>query len=393
MSAAETDLQIEGAGHLAEEVQEKLIVPETADNGVSLSKNRLKKLKRKQEWEAGRESRKEKRKVKVRERKLKKRQDREKNIATQGTSKDDGENPSVSPIPPPKTPRLRPSQVQLPITFVIDCGFDDLMLDKERVSLGAQLTRCYSDNHKAQFIAHLVVSSFTGNLRHRFDTLLCGNHQSWKGVRFLDEDFVKAAEKAADWMATSNSSTELPGALGKISGPDATLSSIKAAGEIVYLTSDSSDTLTELKPYSTYIIGGLVDKNRHKGICYKRAMDAGIKTARLPIGDYMEMTSRFVLATNHVYEIMLRWLELGDWGEAFVRVMPKRKGGKLRKVEDEGRGGGEQEDVTVDAEGTVSGGLDASSVATATERIGDAMTGDVVDAITSIESDSTPTES
>ena len=42
------------------------------------------------------------------------------------------------------------------------------------------------------------------------------------------------------------------------------------------------------------------------------------------------MTSRFVLATNHVAEIMLRWLELGDWGKAFLQVVPKRKGGVLK---------------------------------------------------------------
>ena len=102
--------------------------------------------------------------------------------------------------------------------------------------------------------------------------------------------------------------------------------------ELVYLTSESDNTLTELKPYSTYIIGGLVDKNREKGICYKRATNRGIKTAKLPIGEFMDMRSRKVLATNHVNEIMLRWLECGDWGEAFVKVIPKRKGGKLKKA-------------------------------------------------------------
>lgn len=94
--------------------------------------------------------------------------------------------------------------------------------------------------------------------------------------------------------------------------------------------------MTELKPYSTYIIGGLVDKNRHKGICYKAAMEKGIKTAKLPIGEYIEMTSRSVLATNHVVEIMLRWLEVRDWGEAFMHVLPARKRGKLREKKENG---------------------------------------------------------
>jgi tRNA (guanine9-N1)-methyltransferase len=88
-----------------------------------------------------------------------------------------------------------------------------------------------------------------------------------------------------------------------------------------------------LSPYSTYIVGGLVDKNRHKGICYKIAKERGIKTAKLPIGEYLEMQSRKVLATNHVVEIMVRWLECGDWGEAFMKVIPKRKGVKLREGE------------------------------------------------------------
>ena len=45
----------------------------------------------------------------------------------------------------------------------------------------------------------------------------------------------------------------------------------------------------------------------------------------------MQMASRQVLATNHVVEIMLRWLDCRDWGQAFSEIMPKRKGAKLRE--------------------------------------------------------------
>lgn len=34
--------------------------------------------------------------------------------------------------------------------------------------------------------------------------------------------------------------------------------------KIVYLTADSEDELTELRPDETYIIGGIVDHNRYK---------------------------------------------------------------------------------------------------------------------------------
>jgi tRNA (guanine9-N1)-methyltransferase len=98
--------------------------------------------------------------------------------------------------------------------------------------------------------------------------------------------------------------------------------------EVIYLSSDSPDTLTELKPYSTYIIGGLVDRNRHKGICYKEQWTERHQDSKATHRNYMQMTSRFVLATNHVSEIMLRWLEL-ELGEAFLRLC-QEKGGVLK---------------------------------------------------------------
>ena len=295
----------------------------------ALSKNQLKKLKRDQEWEANRAKRKAKRKEKVQEKKQRKRAAR------------DGVAPSTSGTANPASVisqdhRIsnerkwnRPDFVRVPITIVLDCGFDDLMNDKERKSLGSQVTRSYSDNHKSPFQSHLTVSSFGGPLKERFEGLLEGHHHSWKGVRFLEEDFVQAAEQAEEWMK-GDSSGRLAGVFEEKAIADQSMDELIQTGEVVYLTSDSPNTLTELRPYSTYVIGGLVDRNRHKGICYKRAMERGVKTAKLPIGDYMQMASRFVLATNHVVEIILRWLELGDWGKAFLQVMPKRKGGILK---------------------------------------------------------------
>jgi tRNA (guanine9-N1)-methyltransferase len=370
-----------------------------------LSKNQLKKLRNKQKWEEGREYRKAKRKEKDKEKKIRKAQAR---AAVDPQSVQD-----VLPTPDhPKRNSQRP--VQLPITFILDCDFDDLMTEAELISLGSQLTRCYSDNKSAPYRAHLVVSSFGGKLKHRFETVLASNHLGWKGVNFTANDFVAAATEADammrgsqggqlvgaftsvthvaasslqqspsqyTWKSPSSamvsdgsppaaenaaevttSEAEQPatngaatisteqtysandasvtnesrdmvcGALSKESNADANAQALEPLREpsVIYLTSDSPHTLDVLSPYSTYIIGGLVDKNRHKGICYKRAMARDIPTAKLPIGEYMTMQSRSVLATNHVAEIMLRWLEYGDWAKAFLEVIPKRKEARLK---------------------------------------------------------------
>lgn len=301
---------------------------ENGTDGAGLSKNQLKKLRRRQEWEAGKEGRKQKRKEKARAKKERQRAARAEQAqnpaGTEGLAQDETTQSTRA-----TTKSGRGRSVLLPITLLLDCDFDDLMTDKEIVSLSSQLTRCYADNSKAAYRAHLVISSFNKKLKERFDTVFNKQHEQWKGVTVTQEDYVLAGE-AAHGQMRDHSGGNLAGALANQAE-----SASPEQGEIIYLTSDSPDTLTELKPYNTYVIGGLVDKNRHKGICYKRAMSRDVKTARLPIGDYMQMASRFVLTTNHVLEIMLKWLELGDWGEAFTWVMPKRKGGRLKREEEE----------------------------------------------------------
>ena len=302
--------------------------------GPVISKNQQKKLKRKQQWEEGREARKARRKEKIKASKQRKR------AARQGQSFSDADHKALDALGRSKRSN---HPVQLPVTFLIDCQFDDLMTDSERISLASQLTRCYSENRKAPFRAHLAVSSFDGKLAERFENILENAQQNWQGVDFSTDDFVQVAEEAKVRMRHAKTGGTMAGALAKhstdhhstrIMGEEGDTAHNDQGGapeaETVYLTSESPETLQDLKPYSTYVIGGLVDKNRHKGICYKRALDRGVKTAKLPIGDYMKMQSRFVLATNHVNEIMLKWLSTGDWAKAFVEVMPQRKGGSLR---------------------------------------------------------------
>ncbi|KAI1608924.1 guanine-1-methyltransferase-domain-containing protein [Exophiala viscosa] len=362
---------------------------ENGEPAKPMSKNQIKKQRKREEWEAARDYRKVKRKQKLQEKRARKKAAREE--AAEQEQQDGDTAPDLQLQRQPKPKYRRP--VQLPVTILIDCGFDDLMMEKERISLGSQITRSYSDNYRAPFQAHLVISSWGGLLKERFDTVLSKHYLNWKNVVIEENDFVEAAKKADEFMrgpsggkmagmferfaapdgvvkhddsekVDGNKVHASNGNRVEVEAPDPSLNTAESVGytstipenpesaqkdippsdstgplehtgEIVYLTSDSPETLTELSPYSTYIVGGLVDKNRHKGICYKIAKERGIKTAKLPIGDYLEMASRKVLATNHVVEIMIRWLECGDWGEAFMKVIPKRKGVKLREDEDE----------------------------------------------------------
>lgn len=311
--------------------------------GEPLTKNQQKKLRRQQEWDQRKEERRLGRKDKA---KAKKERDR----AALQARIESGDYVPEEAWKEKKKNQITPTQ--LPVSLIIDCDFDDKMKDNERISLSGQITRSYSDNKNAPFRCHLAVSSFQGKLRERFDGVLAKHYLSWKGTHFVDEDFMHAAEQAKTWMAEPKTGGKLQSVFSKYAETPETEAKAKEEGEVIYLSSDSDYTLTELKPYSTYIIGGLVDKNREKGICHRRAVEKGVKTARLPIGDYLDMASRKVLATNHVVEIMVAWLELGDWGEAFMKVIPKRKGGTLKgqKGEDDEEEGEYDDDVEVETE-------------------------------------------
>lgn len=71
---------------------------------------------------------------------------------------------------------------------------------------------------------------------------------------------------------------------------------------LVYLTADAEKELDELDPQKLYIVGGLVDRNRWKGLTMKKAQEQGIQTAKLPIGNHLKMSSS----------------QVSDWMFAFI---------------------------------------------------------------------------
>lgn len=101
---------------------------------------------------------------------------------------------------------------------------------------------------------------------------------------------------------------------------------------IVYLSGDSTETIAECQEIQAanngiFIIGGLIDHNRHKGLALERAEKYGVGHGQLPIGDHIRMTQRRILAIPHVFEIMLYAANgiNGSWSEIFNKVIPNRK--------------------------------------------------------------------
>jgi tRNA (guanine9-N1)-methyltransferase len=100
---------------------------------------------------------------------------------------------------------------------------------------------------------------------------------------------------------------------------------------VVYLTSDSDNTLQELDDTKIYVIGGIVDRNRLQKAALHRAQSLGVATAKLPLDNHLKkMKATPVLTCNHVFDLLLKYREYdGDWKMALNDVLPQRKGAEL----------------------------------------------------------------
>ncbi|XP_013186518.2 tRNA methyltransferase 10 homolog A isoform X2 [Amyelois transitella] len=104
--------------------------------------------------------------------------------------------------------------------------------------------------------------------------------------------------------------------------------------KLIYLTSESDNVIEHFDENTFYVIGGLVDHNKHKGLCHKIANEQGIRHAQLPLNKYVNMKTRKVLTIDQVFEIILRVCEGMCWQETLINVLPERKGAHACDDED-----------------------------------------------------------
>jgi tRNA (guanine9-N1)-methyltransferase len=97
----------------------------------------------------------------------------------------------------------------------------------------SQLTRCHAENKRSLKPVEIFITSLDKRLGERMDTALKGVQHRWQGVNVSTEPY----ETVLSDVATEN---------------------------LVYLTADSENVIQTLEKDKVYILGGLVDKNRHK---------------------------------------------------------------------------------------------------------------------------------
>ena len=174
-----------------------------------------------------------------------------------------------------------------------------------------QICYCNATNRRSATPVTLYVTSIGEKMR---SLLTKANAYSWVSFHIHDEEYI-----------------QLPIFNNKNNNNIKDNNKVK---KLVYLTSDADDTLETLEDDAAYIIGGIVDRNRLKGVTYNKARLQGIATAKLPIKENYTLSSTHVLTVNHVFAILLQFRHTNCWKTAIENIMPTRKGKKGNNGED-----------------------------------------------------------
>ncbi|KAF7637948.1 SAM-dependent MTase TRM10-type domain-containing protein [Meloidogyne graminicola] len=175
------------------------------------------------------------------------------------------------------------------INVVIDMSFDELMNERTVRKTISQLAYCYATNRRTENPFQFSIVNLNGKTKKIFDTY--PSYSNWN-VNIFNQS----------------------------------LNELWSTEKIIYLTADSDNLLETLNENKIYVIGGLLDHNHYKGICLKKAEENGFAHARLPIDSFIQLSGRKVLTINQVFEILINFSQLSDWKNAFLNVIPKRKG-------------------------------------------------------------------
>ena len=228
------------------------------------SKNQLKKQRKLAQYEQVRKERRQKEKEKQKQKR--------KEAAEKGLPIRTG--PSRKELKKRQQQAVSDNENALRIAIDLDC--DDMMSDRDVAKCVKQCLRIYTINRRSErpVQLHFTGIKTEGNIHKSLKKN--DGWENWHVKYHFDEDHLQAFKPNTD---------------------------------LVYLTSESETVLDTLDPKNIYCIGGLVDHNHHKNYCHDKATREGLRTARLPLGEYVDMKTRAVLSTFHggysIYKIII----------------------------------------------------------------------------------------
>jgi len=187
-------------------------------------------------------------------------------------------------------------QFHLP-RICLDASFEAQLSEKEINSVGSQIMHAYGFFKRCEHPLYFHLTSYGGKLEERM--------QDFDGIN--------------DW---------------KVFFDRRPFYEVFNIPNIIYLSPESEEVLEELHEDKVYIIGAIADHNRLKGLSAKHARDLGVRSARLPVDQFLQDVPNVSLNINHVFEILVKYAACKDWQRAFNDSVPTRTAYQKKKIPD-----------------------------------------------------------
>ena len=199
---------------------------------------------------------------------------------------------------------------------VIDCDFEHLMNEQGNKSMVRQIVDLYSINKESSNPFRVILYGVGKQIK---EGLIKSNYENWIGIEIYFKEDYPSFDKFIEEVLYKDDKRSM--------------NDIK--NNIYYLSADSENNIEDIDKNATYIIGGIVDRNKYKGLSLNKAKELGINHGKFPIGEYLKLQSSQVLTTNHTFHILNEFSIKHDWKDAFVSIIPKRKQEEKDESEEE----------------------------------------------------------
>lgn len=177
--------------------------------------------------------------------------------------------------------------------FIFDMAYDKYMTERLVQNTARQISLTYASNRDSRdpFHMHIFQSDTKSKAVSHLNTLIPMLMHPTFPIEVHDKCFIDAFPK----------------------------------DQLVYLTPDSKNALSEYNPHDVYVVPGIIDKGYNGSITLARAKQLGIRTAWFPLNRYLPLNrGNKGLPFNLMLDILMDFKKTRDWPTALKHI-PQRK--------------------------------------------------------------------